>query len=286
MLTRLDRVQAVVADREAVAAAYGKLLGAEEIRRDASRALAAQRIVLRVGSSEVDLLEPGGSGPAADFLAATRGGLFAGGFSAADLPALRQRLDARNVPYVEERGELLLAPESLGIPGLRLLVTPERERSPAGLLRCLYEITHLTPDFAGAAAGLAALFDLERKHFVPIPSPQYGYDGLLTLFHPDRLDRVEAITPHDPANTMGRFFARRGPSLYMCYGESDTPATVRDRLLEHAPDDWTGPREPGVPDNLYIHPKALGGSMIGVSRTSFAWSWSGRPDRVMQAAAT
>ncbi len=286
MLTRLDRVLAVVADREAVAGAYRKLLDAEEVGRDALRGLAARRTVLRLGASEIELLEPDGAGPAADFLAATRGGLFAAGFAATDLAALRRRLDARGVSYLEDNEALLLTPESLGVPGLRLVVTPERELRPAGLLRGLYEITHLTSDFDGAAARLAEVFDLERGHFVAIPSPQYGYDGLLTLLDPDRLDRVETITPNDPAKTMGRFFAKRGPSLYMCYGESDEPAAVRDRLLEHAPHDWTGTREPVAPDNLYIHPKALGGTLIGVSRTSFAWSWSGRPDRVRPPAAT
>ena len=66
----------------------------------------------------------------------------------------------------------------------------------------------------------------------------------------------------------------------MAYGESDQTAAVRERLLEHAPRDWTGPRDAAVPDNLFLHPRALGGVMLGVSRTSFAWSWSGDPDRV------
>jgi hypothetical protein len=48
---------------------------------------------------------------------------------------------------------------------------------------------------------------------------------------------------------------------------------VRERLLEHAPGDWTGPSS-GPVDNLFIHPAALGGMMMGISRTGHAWTWS------------
>jgi len=41
---------------------------------------------------------------------------------------------------------------------------------------------------------------------------------------------------------------------------------------------FTGP--PGVPDppNLFIHPSATGGVLLGVSRTMHAWTWSGRAE--------
>ena len=139
----------------------------------------------------------------------------------------------------------------------------------------------LTSDSASAVQQTAAAFGLEPAHFVPIASPEYGYTGTLTLFHPDRLDRLEIVTPNDPAKTMGRFFAKRGPSLYMCFAEAADLAVIRSALLEHAPNDWTGPHGPEAPDSLFIHPRALGGMMLGISRTSFAWTWSGHPERVV-----
>ncbi|MGB1088779.1 MAG: hypothetical protein ACPG06_10445, partial [Alphaproteobacteria bacterium] len=33
-------------------------------------------------------------------------------------------------------------------------------------------------------------------------------------------------------------------------------------------------------DQMWLHPVTLGGMMLGISRPSMAWSWSGRPDRV------
>jgi hypothetical protein len=33
-------------------------------------------------------------------------------------------------------------------------------------------------------------------------------------------------------------------------------------------------------DQLWLHPPALGGMMLGVSRPTMAWRWSGHPERV------
>jgi hypothetical protein len=114
---------------------------------------------------------------------------------------------------------------------------------------------------------------------VPIRSERFGYDGELTLFRPDALHRIETIHPYDGNKTMGRFFGRFGPALYMCYGETARLPELRARLEATAPDGWTGSRTDD--DVLFVHPKTLGGVMLGVSRTSYAWSWSGHPERVV-----
>lgn len=280
MLTQVDRVQLVVSDRSRAVVSFSKLLGAALVRKDAVRALGALRSVLRVGQSEVELLEPDGAGAAADFLKQTRGGLFAAGFTVADPAALRAHLATRGVEVAEAGGQLLLHAEALGVPGLRAVISAEAELEPAGLLARLYEVTLLTPDWKRSAEHIAEGLTLDSHGFVPIRSAEYGYEGVLTLFHPARLDRLEVVTPLDVEKTMGRFFERRGPSLYMCYAESDDTAALRARLLEYAPENWTGPREGGVPDNLFVHPAALSGLLLGVSRRTFAWTWSGSPERV------
>ena len=280
MLTQIDRVQLVVAARAEVAALFARLLGTAVVREDRVPVLAARRSTLRLGTSEVELLEPDGSGPVADFLAATRGGLFAAGFATPDLVALRAHLARRGVTAVEQGGQLLLTPQALGLPGLHAVISPAAERAPAGLLRHLYEVTYLVPAVPPATATAAAVFGLDAAHFVPIRSEEFGYEGTLTLFDPDRLDRLEIITPFDLSKTMGRFFTRRGPSLYICFAEADDLPALRDRLRAHAPQDWTGVPD-GPLDSLFIHPKALGGMMMGVSRTTFGWTWSGRPERVV-----
>ncbi|MBI3782320.1 MAG: VOC family protein [Deltaproteobacteria bacterium] len=282
MLTHVDRVQLVVANRSATAAAFAKLLGTELSREDRVRSLAAHRSVLRLGCSEIELLQPDGAGPAADFLAGTKGGLFAPGFATADVAALRTHLSGRGVVATEEGGQLLVPLGSVGLPG-HVVVSAAVERQRVGLISTLYEATLLVSDFASTVRAVAALFALEPTAFVPIRSPEFGYEGTLTLFHPERLHRMEIITPNDAAKTMGRFFARRGASWYMCFAEADDLLPIRARLLENAPLHWTGPHGSTV-DSLFIHPAALGGMMMGVSRATFAWTWSGHPARVQPGA--
>jgi len=285
MLTRVDRVQVVVAARGATAAAYTRLLDAPVVREDRVSVLGARRSVVRLGASEVELLEPDGAGLAADFLAHTRGGVFAAGFATPDLARLSAHLQARGVSAIEEGGQLFVSPQALRVPGLRAVISADTMPAPSGLVRHLYETTLLIDDVADAVIKTAAAFALDTSHFVQIRSAEYGYAGVLTLFRPDHLDRVEMITPHDAAKTMGRFFVKRGASLYMCYAEADHLAPIRERLLAHAPGQWTGPRDDATPGNLYIHPAALGGMMLGISRTTVAWTWSGHPERVHAAGA-
>jgi hypothetical protein len=280
MIRRVDRVQAVVTDRQATAAAYRRLLDAVVVREDRVQLLGAWRTVLQLGSSEVELLEPDGSGVAADFLSRTKGGLFAAGFVTADIAQARAHLQGRGISVAEEAGQLFLTPQQLGLPGLQTVISTDREPAAGGAVRRLYEVTLLVQDFSSVVRKSAATFTLDPAHFVPIRSEEYGYEGVLTLFHPDRLDRIEIITPYAPAKTMGRFFAKRGPALYMCYCEADDLRPIRERLREHAPGAWTGPDDATAPDNIFIHPAALGGMMLGVSRTTFAWTWSGHPERV------
>jgi hypothetical protein len=280
MLTHVDRVQVAVTDRSAAAAAFRRLLDGETVGEDRVSCLGAQRTLMQLGASQVELLEPDGAGPIADFVARTKGGLFAAGVATRDLAGLRGRLRSRRVAFAEESGQVFLAPDQTQVAGLRLVVSQAADLPAVGLVSHLYEVTLLVPAFQPSVTTFAGHFGLEPSSFVPIGSPQYGYEGVLTLFHPDRPDRLEIITPNDPNKTMGRFFAKRGPSLYMCYAETDHLPAIRDRLLQHVPNDWTGPREGPEVGNLFIHPNALGGMMLGVSRTSLVWSWSGRPDRV------
>ncbi|HVN87444.1 MAG TPA: hypothetical protein VMW17_21630 [Candidatus Binatia bacterium] len=281
MLTHVDRVQLVVANRREVAGAYQRLLATEVVRDDRVRSLAAHRTVLRLGRSELELLEPDGAGITADFLSQTGGGMFAAGLATADVAALKAHLQTSGATVSDEGGQLFLAPDDTG---LRAVISANAHPSAIGLVTRLYEATLLVPDFRAASSQTAARFALDPSHFVPIRSEQFGYEGTLTLFRSGQLDRIEIVTPNDPTKTMARFFAKRGPCLYMCFAEADDLAPIIARLREHAARDWTG--APDETNSLFIHPKALGGMMMGVSRTTVAWTWSGHPEWVQTRAAT
>lgn len=285
MLAVVDRVQLVVADRRSAAASFARLLDAAVASEDAIAPLAARRTALSAGHAVIELLEPDGAGPVADHLASAGPGLFAAGVATQDLEAVRHRLIEQRVDFAEADGQLFLAPAATGDTGFRCVISPLRDAPAApGLISHLYEVTNLVADWEQASARYAALFDLAADRFCPIASPEYGYRGTLTLFDPrDRLDRIEVITPHDLGKTMGRFMSKRGPCLYMCFAEASDLGVIRDRLQEHAPADWTGSTHATVPDTLFIHPKALAGLMMGVSRATVGWTWSGHPERVRPA---
>lgn len=276
MSLTIDRIQLAVQDRGAAAAAWEQLLDAAVVREDRVEPLACHRTVLAVGTSEVELLEADADGPVRE----AGPGLFAAGFATDDLDALVDHLHSHAVEMKRQDDQLFLQHPTLADQGLRVVLSPAAERPRQGLLARLYEVTNLVADPPAVCLQLAKLFALDAREFVPIRSENFGYDGSLTLFRGGHLDRIEVIYPYDADRTMGRYFRKRGPSLYMCYAETDLADEVRERARKHAPDDWTGPQGDAPVDNLWLHPKALGGVMLGVSRTTFAWSWSGSPDRV------
>jgi hypothetical protein len=286
MLSRIDRVQLVVADRRAAALSFARLLDAAVTSEDAVAPLAARRTTLAAGRASFELLEPDGAGPVADHLAAAGPGLFAAGVATPDLEAFRHHLIAERVDFADADGQLFLAPAATGGTGLRCVVSALRDVPAApGLVSHLYEVTNLVAAWEPAARRYAELFELVPERFCPITSDEYGYRGTLTMFDPrDRLDRIEVITPYDVGKTMGRYLGKRGPCLYMCFAEAPDLGALRARLVEHAPRDWTGPADVAAPDTLFVHPRALAGMMMGVSRTSFGWTWSGHPERVRPAA--
>ncbi|MBI3771063.1 MAG: hypothetical protein HY271_21535 [Deltaproteobacteria bacterium] len=283
MLARVDRVQIAVENRVGAADAFRRLLAAETVGEDAIAPLATRRTTLAAGTSAIELLEPDGTGPVDTHLRRFGPGLFAAGFATASFEALRARLLARAISFAEAGEQLFLAPAATGDHGIRCVISPLRERSPAGLVSHLYEVTNLVGDHAAASASYADLFGLAPERYCPIESAEFGYRGVLTMFDPAvGLDRIECVTPYDGDKTMGRFMARRGECLYMCFVESPDLRPIIARLEAHAPRDWSAaPSGPSI-DALFVHPKALSGLLLGVSRTSVGWSWSGHPERVVR----
>jgi hypothetical protein len=280
MLSRIDRVLITAHDAAAAANRWIELLDAQLVRHDEIAPLGARRTTISIGNSEVEFLQPVGAGPVARHLA-SGGGPFAAGVATHHIHRLRGQLAEAGIVPTHYDDQFFIDGGRLGIPGLNLVISIDVERPRGGLLGNLYEVTHLTDDPAASAARLAQLFSLNAKNFVPIRSDNFGYEGTLTLFDAKALHRIETIHPFDRAKTMGRYFERFGPSLYMCYAETDRLPELRDRLKRLAPHDWTG--NDSDPNGLFIHPRALAGVMLGVSRTSHAWTWSGHPKRVLPA---
>ncbi|MBI5289197.1 MAG: VOC family protein [Chloroflexi bacterium] len=278
MLEHVDRMQLAVRDRHAAAQSFASIFDAQPVRDDEVRHLNAKRRVVHAGTSEFELLEPAGDGPVADYVSQWGEGLFGAGFSTNDVQALARRLSSKGAVYTEEGGQLFIAPDQT--PGLRMVISQEVARPMVGLMRYLYEATNLINDHEAAAGFYADRFGLDQSRFCPIKSHDYGYKGQLTMFNPpERLDRIELSEITDPQMPMGRFMTRRGgETLYMCYIECESVDPIAQRLSALGLRFTRGGENSHNPDNMFIHPTALHGVLMGCSRTNAAWVWSGHPE--------
>jgi hypothetical protein len=284
MLSEIDRMQIATPDAVRAAEKWRVRVGAEEVGRDRVAFLAARRTTLRAGRSDIELLEPDGEGLLADELKRRgRAHLFAAGASSPEAGKVAEHATRAGASHHVERGQHMIAIAIEGAP-IRFVISDERARDKAGDLEFLYEATILAANQASAVDRIAATFALDKTHFTTITSEAFGYTGVLTLFRQGALPRFEVITPIEMAKTMGRYYAREGASFYMAFAESAAMTKIEraareaqagitvDRPASRAPEKSA--------DQLWLHPPALGGMMLGISRPTMAWRWSGHPERV------
>ncbi len=286
MLDRVDRIQLAVEDRVAAADGWGRLFGAEVTGEKDSAYLSAKRTILAFGESEVELCQPDGAGRTADFLARRGEGLMTAGLSTSDMEGLQRHWRGLGVtPEIDGDQCYLEAEDHFGLP---LVVSPSLMRPRAGVASFLYEVTNtLVSDWRAAATHFAGLFGLDASRFSELESGRFGYVGTLTMFNPpDRLDRIELSQVTNPDTAMGRWVAKHGDSLYMCYFETHDMGDLITRLDENGAR-WTprGDSQDDERDGIWVHPSATNGLLLGVSRTTLAWEWSGRPELIHPTAA-
>ena len=282
MLERVDRIQLAVTDAAETARAFQEILGAEPAREEPSDHLNAQRTVLTLGESEIELCAPRGVGIVRAHLEQWGPGLLTAGFSVASMAALRALLFAEGVEFTKEGEQTYLEPAETA--GMRVVLSPDVGSRRLGLVSHLYEVTNtLVSPWQDAAERYTRLFGLDPSRFSPITSERFGYAGTLTLFDPPgRLDRIEISQVTRPDTAMGRWAARRGDSLYMCYAETEDVGAIVRRLTRRGARFTPRGGDPlAERDGLWIHPSALGGLLLGISRATLAWEWSGRPERVV-----
>lgn len=282
MLDRVDRMLMAVQSRRAAGETFARLLGAEPAREARSDWLGADGLVMSIGESEVELWEARGPGPIRGFVERWGEGLFAAGYSTPHLDGLAARLEGKGAAFTRE-GDRLYIPGTT-TAGLPMVVSPSARRPRVGPVSFFYEATNsLDSDWRKVCDRYVDLFGLDPRPFSPIASQRFGYEGTLTLFDPDRLDRIElSQTFADRPGAMRRFVERRGgDSLYMCYLETHDFDALKARLM--AAGASLTPRAGRIEDErdgCWVHPRSLHGLLLGISRETVAWSWSGRPDRV------
>ncbi|MEO9255976.1 MAG: VOC family protein [Tepidiformaceae bacterium] len=275
MLTRVDRVQLVVPDRNAAVARWAALFGGEKVREGGSRILNAHKTTVHAGESIFEFLQPAGAGPIQDFVERWGQGLYGVGFSTPSLPDMARHLDSDGVKYDDDNGQLVLDPTATN--GMPTTLVEDSPRERIGHINFVYEVTNPVADWQETAALYTRIFGLDPTRFSAITSGEYGYTGTLTLFDPPaNLDRIE-ITQPSGGGAMDRFYQKRGPSLYMCYIEVEDVMALAGRIESQS---LRYNLSAGQPEGtgLFIHPSALFGMLMGVSKTNYAWSWSGHPE--------
>lgn len=283
MLKRVDRVQIAVSDRAAAERVAAEAFGAEVVRRDDLKLLGAKRTAMQAGASIIELLEPDGTGSIGDFVAKYSGGLYGAGFSVEDLDAAARHFEKQGVRFQRQGGQIFL--DKSATTGLNAVISEHHERAPIGAIKWIYEVTNPVADWQAAAQLYTRLFALDASKFSPIESKEFGYTGTLTLFEPpERLDRIEIAQITRPELAMGRFHQKRGDSLYMFFVETDDVGALEDRLKARDSRFASHRRDAAGLAEMFIHPTAFLGVLVGVSRTEHAWTWSGDPDRARRAA--
>jgi len=282
MLKRVDRVHIAVTDSISAERTVAEVFGAELVRRDTVPPIRAKRSTMQAGTSLIELLEPDGAGPVQDFVSKWESGLFGVGFSVDDTNAAARQLKRFDVRFEQSQGQLYLDPGAT--LGMRTVISTRHERAPVGAIKWVYEVTNVVGDWQAASNRYARIFGLDASKWSPIESKDFGYTGTLTLFDPpDRLDRIEIAQITDPNLAMGRFHKRRGDSLYMFFVETDDVGAIENRLTARGARFAAHRRDEAGLAELFIHPSAFLGVLIGVSRTEHAWTWSGDPDRARRA---
>jgi len=276
MLKRVDRVQIVIGDRAEAKSAAATIFGAELVREDEVKSLGAKRAVFQLGASRIEFLEADGAGPVADFAARWGGGgLYAAGFSVAELEEAAALFNRNGIKFAREGSHLFL--DSTATCGMPTVISTFEELPRVGAVNWIYEVTNVVADWHATAERYTRIFGLDSSKYVPIEHQEFGYTGTLTMFDaPARLDRIDISQPTTEA-AMGRFHRRHGDSLYMFYVETDSVETIAERLRGRQ--GRFTPRREGLHDGLWIHPTAFCGVLVGVSRTNVAWRWSGDPER-------
>jgi catechol 2,3-dioxygenase-like lactoylglutathione lyase family enzyme len=282
MLKRVDRVQIAVTDRAAAERVASEVFGAELVRRDDLKLLGAKRSTMQAGASLIELLEPDGTGAISDFVAKWSSGLYGAGFSVDDLEEAARHFQKLGVGYELEGGQLYL--DRIATLGINAVISQHHERAPVGAIKWIYEVTNSVSDWRAAAEHYTRLFALRASKFSPIESKEFGYIGTLTLFDPPaRLDRIEIAEITNRQLAMGRFHQKRGDSLYMFFVETDNVGAIEERLKARGARFASRHPDAAGLAEMFIHPTAFLGVLIGVSRTEHAWTWSGDPERARRA---
>ena len=263
MLTGLDRIVVATRYRRPVVHALRRILGAEVVGTDDLPVWSAKRTTLRVGISEIEVLEPKGVGALADFIGRRGPGLFAVGFASAAPEEFRAHLETQGVSFEKyERQLFLTSDKGVDLPGLNLVITPAEEREPAGLLQRLCGATLLHRDVKPGDTGdaLVRVLGVRSSRLSTVSQAIPGFTGTLIHLGEGLTSYLAILAPWGKGTPIARFFFRGGPGIYLASAMSEMLPAIRERLGSDVHAAPTRPTE----DLLLIPSQLLGGARLAV----------------------
>jgi hypothetical protein len=256
--------------RRPVVDALRSILGAEVLGADHLPFWSAERTTLRAGTSEIEVLEPRGVGALADFVGRRGPGLFAIGLASADVERFRAHLETQAVHFDEHASQLFLTSDrGVDLPGLNLVVTPARQREPAGLLKRLCAATMLFRPAVSSDALLRILcVRSSRRSEVRQSIP--GFTGTVIHLGEEHTSHLALLAPWGTGTPIARLFYSRGPGIYLASAVSEQVAAIRERLVSQG----HGPPPRSADGMLLIPSPLLGGARLAVfDRSAGCSSW-------------
>ncbi|MEL7186880.1 MAG: hypothetical protein AAFN50_10685 [Pseudomonadota bacterium] len=263
MLDQTDRLALAVPDADQAAAGLNSLFDSIIVDDSVDPDANARRVTLQWGFDQLELYEPQGPGPAADFIESGKRGLFAGGFSLADPAGVAARIEEAGIPVTQQGDRFVIYPDDLR--GTGVILSPLNQHERVGLMEKIWQITYTIPDLDEGVAFYTDLFGVEDKFTSRYTSARWGYDAAITWFDARKghvLDSLEYLDPFEHDKAAGRFLKRTGGTggIYMASTHTDDLPLIRERVISTG-GGWEGSANGSMG---FIHPRRTSGLLLTV----------------------
>jgi hypothetical protein len=264
MLEQTDRLALAVPNVDEAAAGLNAIFDSVIVEDTVDTDANARRVTLQWGHDQLELYEPKGPGPVADFVAGGKRGLFAGGFALADPGAVAARIEQAGIKVTQQGDRFVVYPEDLR--GTGVILSPIAERERVGLMDKIWQITYTVPDLDESVAFYSDLLGVEEKLTNRYTSSVWAYHAAVTWFDARkgaRLDSLEYLDPFEHDKAAGRFLARTDGigGIYMASVHTDDLPLIRERVMSTG-GGWEA--SPNAVSTGFIHPRRTFGLLLAV----------------------
>ena len=264
MLEQTDRLALAVRDADEAAISLNTIFDSVVVDDSKDVTANARRVTLQWGYDQLELYEPNGPGPVANFISSGQRGIFASGFALKQPALLAEKIERAGIKVAQQRDRFIIYPEDFR--GTGVILSPMKDRGKVGLIDNIWQITYAIPDLDEGLSFYNELFSTQDKLTQRYTSKVWGYHGAITWFDARKeanLDSLEYLTPYENEKAVGRFLSNRGNigGIYMASVHTDDLPIVRERVLKTG-GGWQ--ESPNAVSTGFIHPKRTYGLLLGV----------------------